>query len=358
MRHLLLAGGGHAHVEVLRRLARQPLPGWRITVLSREAKSPYSGMLPGVVAGLYRREEALIDLPALARRAQADLIVDSLAGVNAATQRALVERGAPLGYDLLSVNTGARPDVTRVPGAAKYAIPLKPIDRLLTRLGNLAAGTHVALVGAGAGGTEMAFALAMRMKVTLVAGAAGLLPGFPDAFRRAVRHALSGRGITLTEGENVAEVTRDALLFPSAPAVPTQAVLWATGAAPPDWIAASGLPRDEAGFLLVTETLRVVGQDAIFAAGDIAGFGARALPKSGVHAVRQGPLLARNLRAAAAGGALTAYRPQRDALILLSLADGTAIGTRNGIVVHGRWVGRWKDWIDRRFMRRYAEEPA
>ena len=205
----------------------------------------------------------------------------------------------------------------------------------------------------------MAFALAARLRgaqVMLVAGAAGLLPGFPAAFRGAVRRGMAERRVALLEGEDVTAVTADGLMFPAAPPLRADAVLWATGAAPPAWLAASGLPRDAAGFLQVEETLRVTGQDAVFAAGDIAGFTAGALPKAGVHAVRQGPVLARNLRAAAEGGTLTAHRPQQGALVLLSLGDGTAIGTRNGIVVRGRWVWQWKDWIDRRFMQRYAED--
>lgn len=250
-------------------------------------------------------------------------------------------------------------------GAAEHAIPLKPIDALLPRLDALVssagAGTGIALVGGGAGGTEMALALAARLKrarIALVTGAAGLLPGFPQAFRAAVRAALAGRNVTLHQGEDVAEVTREGLAFRSGPFLPADAVLWATGVTPPDWLAESGLPRDAAGFLRVEETLHVADHADIFAAGDIASFTARPLPKAGVYAVRQGPVLARNLRAAAEGGALTPYRPQREALFLLSLGDGRAIGMRNGFVLSGRWVWRWKDWIDRRFMRRYSGNAA
>jgi selenide,water dikinase len=362
-RHLLLAGGGHAQVEVLRRLARRPLPGWRVTLLTREARAPYSGMLPGVAAGLYRPEQALIDLAPLAHKAGAEMIVEEVTGLDPSSRLLHLAGGAPIAYDLLSINTGARPDLSRVPGAAAHAVPLKPIDALLPRLAALVEATRpgqvVAVVGAGAAGVEMALALARRLhpaRVVLVAGASGLLPGFVPKLRERMRAALAAARVDLREGDDVAEVVAEGLIFRRAPPLAADAVLWATGAAAPAWLAESGLKRDAAGFLRVEETLQAEGDPRIFAAGDVASFPTRPLPKAGVHAVRQGPVLARNLRAAALGRALRPHHPQSDALVLLSLGDGSAVGTRNGLVFGGRWVWRWKDWIDRRFMRRYEVE--
>jgi selenide,water dikinase len=364
-RHLLLAGGGHAHVEVLRRLA--PLPGWRVTVLTREALSPYSGMLPGVAAGLYRREQALIDMHALAGRAGAMVVIDSVTGIDPAARLVRRAAGEAMGYDLLSIDTGATPDLSGVPGAAEHALPLKPIDALLPRLealeGEIRRGQAVAVVGAGAAGTEMALAMGARLgpggvRVTLVAGKAGLLPGLPDGVRRRARAALRDAAITLHEGADVAEVTRDAVLFGDAAPVAADAVLWATGAAPAPWLAESGLARDRRGFLLVEPTLQAQGQPAVFAAGDVASLIPDPLPKAGVFAVRQGPVLAHNLRAAALGEKLRTYEPQRAWLVLLSTANRRAIGTRNGLVFGGRWVWWLKDRIDRGFVARYQAGRA
>ncbi len=361
-KHLLLAGGGHAQVEVLRQWAERPLAGWRVTLLTREAQSPYSGMLPGVAAGLYRPGDALIEIRALAVRAGAALLVDSVVGLDPAARLLRRAGGEPIRYDLLSLNTGVTPDVDQVPGAAAHAVPLKPIDALLPRLAALEAEARpsqaIAVVGAGAAGTEMALALAARLGprgvgLALVAGGAGLLPGLPARFRHRARAALANAGIALLEGEEVAEVTEAGLRFRRRAALPADTVLWATGAAPAAWLAESGLARDARGFLLVEPTLQAVGQPAIFAAGDVASLRDAALPKAGVVAVRQGPVLARNLRAAAEGRGLEAYRPQRDWLILLATGDGRAIGTRNGLTFGGRWVWWWKDRIDRRFMARY-----
>jgi selenide,water dikinase len=362
--HLLLAGGGHAHVEVLRRLARRPIPGWRATVVSREARSPYSGMLPGVAAGLYRPAEALIDLRALAARAGATLVQDSVTGLDPAARLLRRAGGPPIAYDLLSINTGATPDLAQVPGAAAHAMPLKPIDALLPRLAALEAGARagqvVAVVGAGAAGTEMALALGHRLgprgvRLVLVAGAAGLLPGMPAALRRRAAAALAAAGVALREGEDVAAVTAGGLRFDRGPAVAADAVLWATGAAPAAWLAESGLARDARGFLLVRPTLQAVGRDEILAAGDVASLQPAPLPKAGVFAVRQGPVLARNIYALSEGRTPESYRPQRSWLVLLATGDRRALGTRNGVVVGGRWVWWLKDRIDRAFMARYQD---
>ncbi|NKC30046.1 FAD-dependent oxidoreductase [Falsiroseomonas selenitidurans] len=353
-RHLLLIGGGHAHVEVLRQFGEAPLPGWRVTLLTREAHSPYSGMLPGVIAGLYRPAQALIDITALAARCGVGLVLDRATGIDPAARRVRRADGADLAWDLLSIDTGATPD-TSTPGAAEHALPLKPIDALLPRLQALADGRSVAVVGGGAAGFEVALALRRRAPVALVAGASGLLPGFPEALRQRAARALAQRGVTLVAGRNVAAVAPGALHFVDAPTLRAAALVWATGAAAAPWLAetglsGTGLARDARGFLVVDECLRA--RPDIFAAGDVASFPG-GLPKAGVFAVRQGPVLAANLRAVAAGQAPRPYVPQTDYLRLLSLGDGRALGTRNGLVFGGRWVWWLKDRIDRRFIARY-----
>src|SRR5262249_50255393 len=103
------------------------------------------------------------------------------------------------------------------------------------------------------------------------------------------------------------------------------------------------------------QTLRVTGHADLFAAGDTIAFSGRELPKSGVYAVRAGPVLADNIRRTLTGRSLRRFRPQREALYLISTGERYAVGTRNGIVVEGAWVGRGKEWIERRFMRKFNE---
>lgn len=361
---LVLVGAGHAHLEVLRRFARRPPAGARLTLLTRAPHTPYSGMLPGVLAGLYAPAEARIALAPLVRAAGARLVVDEAVGLDPAGRRVFRRHGPPVAYDLVSLDIGAEADTGGVPGAAEYAIPLKPIEGLLARLEalwpRLRAGGRVVVAGGGAAGVEVALALARRLggaalpPCALVTGPDGLLPGFPPAFRARLRAVLAGRGIALHEGGRVAAVEADAAVLEGGERLAAAAVLWATGAAPPRWLAATGLALDGAGFLRVDACLRAVGRGEVFAAGDMIAFEPRPLPRAGVYAVRAGPVLAANLEAALAGRPLRPFRPQRAALVILGTADGAAVATRNGLTVAGRWVWRWKDLLDRRFVRRFA----
>ncbi|MBM3533446.1 MAG: selenide, water dikinase SelD [Alphaproteobacteria bacterium] len=378
LKDAVLVGAGHAHVAVLRMFAMKPLPGVRLTLISREVHTPYSGMLPGLVAGLYDFDEAHIDTGPLARFAGARLYQDEVVGIDLAARRLLCRSRPPVPYDLLSLNIGATPDVDGVPGAAENAVPVKPIDGFLGRFEELRARVierngraRIALVGAGAGGVELMLAVERRlrravaeagfdaaaMSFVLVSGAPDILPTFPAAFRARFRAVLAARGIAVIAGAPVIRVEQKRLVFDGHPAVEADEILWTTQAAPARWLAGTGLTLDRRGFLVVEDTLQAPGHSEIFAAGDTIAFSPRALPKSGVYAVRAGPVLADNIRRALTGRPLRRFRPQRDALYLVSTGERFAVGTRNGFTFAGAWVWRWKDWIDRRFMARYNALP-
>jgi selenide,water dikinase len=263
-----------------------------------------------------------------------------------------------------------------VPGASEHAIPVKPIDGFLSRFEALIARViaregraRIALVGGGAGGVELLLSVEQRLRREVAhAGldAAGLsfvlvsdqlLQNFPAAFRARFRAIFAARGIVVVNDAAVSRVEPGRLLLEGHPPVEADEILWTTQAAPPRWLAAAGLPLDRAGFLRVENTLRVVAHDDVFAAGDIIAFASRALPKSGVYAVRAGPVLAENIRRTLTGRTLRPFRPQREALYLVSTGERYAVGTRNRLTVAGAWVWRWKDWIDRRFMRKFNELP-
>lgn len=354
-RHLLLLGAGHAHVEVLRRFGERLPPGMRLSVLTRERLSPYSGMLPGVIGGRYAPSEALIDAPALIARAGGRLLHDQAVAIRPQAREVQTAGGEVLRYDLLSIDIGATPDL-RAPGAAAHAVAVKPIDALLDRLDGFEQAGSFAVVGGGAAGFEIALGLRARRPaapVTLVAGRLGLLAQLPEGVRRRAAAALARHDVLLCEGSPVAAVEPGRLIFEDRPPVEAEGLLWCTGATAPPLLAESGLPCTD-GFLDVQAGLDVPGHPEIFGAGDAVHFLPRPLPKAGVFAVRQGPVLARNLRRALAGEAPEPYRPQRHILLLLSTGDGRAIGTRAGFTVEGRWVWWWKDHIDRAFMRRYS----
>ncbi|MDJ0789940.1 MAG: selenide, water dikinase SelD [Myxococcota bacterium] len=371
-RELLLVGGGHAHVQVLRRFAMAPEPGVHLTLVVDTAEAVYSGMVPGVVAGDHPLSDAVIDCLPLARRARARVIVAEALRVDLAARRLEVAGRPPLAFDVLSLNLGGSVAGLSLPGVREHALATRPIgafvSRMEERLAQLEPGSRVrvVVVGAGGAGCELSLCVEARLReeglepeVELLSGTADLSPGPSAGLGRLARRELAARGVRLRFGQRVASVGKDGVVLEDGQAVEGDLVLWATGAAPPALLGASELPRDERGFVRVDEQLRVVGRSDVFAVGDCAAFDAQPLSKAGVFAVRQGPVLADNLRRALVGRPLRAYRPQRDFVVLLNAGGGRALGGRGPFHLSGRLAWHWKRWLDRRFMRRFQVlEPS
>jgi len=359
---VVLLGGGHSHVQVLRRLGMRPMPGVRVTIVSRESFTPYSGMLPGHVAGRYEWRDIHIDLGPLARFAGARFVPDEVSGLDADGRRLVLAGHPELRYDLLSVNSGA------VPAAAnEVGIPVKPIGRFLPRWHEVreraVTGERVTLIGGGSGGVELA--LAMRrvlpagVRLSLLSDT--LLAGHAPGAVGHLRGALDVAGVDVEERFRVrtAQASQGGALVMSDDdrRHQTDHLFWVTGVEAPAWVAASGLATDSDGFIAVDRHLRSVSHADVFAAGDVAALSGQPRPKSGVFAVRQGPVLTANLRRAVEGGRLARYRAQRRALAIIGTGDGSAVASRGRLWAAGRWVWRWKDWIDRRFMARFNDLP-
>ena len=375
---IVLLGGGHAHVYVLKAFAMRPEPGVRVTLVTREVETPYSGMLPGVVASLYTRDEAHIDLVRLTAATGATLIHAEAIGLDRAEKRVLLRDRPPIAYDLLSIDVGITPALGGIAGAAEYGIAVKPIGSFLQKLAGLEARCmrpdgprHIAVIGGGAGGVELMLSLHSRLlanarergqreagfSFTLVT-AGGILEGHNARVQDAFRRALAERGVALRERQTVAALTRSGVSLADATLMPADVVLITTDAAPPPWFATTGLATDEGGFLAVGPTLQVLNDVDVFAAGDCAGLVETPRPKSGVFAVRAGPALADNLRRRARGEAPRAWRPQRRHLALITTGERYAVASRGALKAEGAWLWRVKDWIDRRWMRKYQDVDA
>lgn len=377
-KNVVLIGAGHAHVCALRLFGLNPLPAAELTLITRRRHTPYSGMLPGFIACHYGIDDIRIDTVPLARFAGARLCQDEVIGLDLCNRRVICRSSPPLRYDLLSIDIGSMPNTAGVPGAEASAIPVKPIDgflerfealrrRVLARQGRAA----VAGIGGGAGGVELLLSVEQRLRrevgaagyattglsFVLVTASDDIFPTFPPAFRRRFRAVLAERGIGVVTGATVTGIEAGRLIFADRAPIAADEILWTTQAAPVRWLAGTGLPLDAHGFIRVDDDLRVAGHDDIFAAGDIITFTSRPLPKSGVYAVRAGPVIADNIRRVLEGATPRDFRPQREALYLVSTGERYAIGSRNGLTFAGRWVWRWKDWIDRRFIQRYKKLP-
>lgn len=355
---VLLLGAGHAHVEVLRRFAMRPEPGIRLTLVGREPHTPYSGMLPGLIRGDYEFDQAHIDLAPLAAAANARLIVAEAQAIDLAARTVEVPGRPPIPFDLLSVDVGGVPAM--LPDAG--GIPVKPIGQFLGHLDalerSLPEGARIAVVGGGPAGTELALALARRCggraRLALVTADAEPLAQAPARARVVARAALVEAGIEVVCGVSAGSLRDRRLALSDGSFVEADAALWATGVIGPGFLADSGLACDPAGCVFVDANLRSLSHPFVFAAGDCAALERRSLPKAGVWAVRAGMPLAENLVRARRGKALRAWKPQQQALVIMGLGDGRAVAWRNGITLWGGLVWQWKDWIDQRWMRRFA----
>ena len=367
---LVLVGGGHAHVHVLKSFGMRPVPGVRVTLVTRDVETPYSGMLPGYVAGHYSLDECHIDLGRLARFAGARLIRDEAIGIDRADGALLCDAHPPIRYDVLSIDIGSAPRSDDVPGAAEHAIAVKPIDRFAMRWEALLARARemprlrLAIVGGGAGGVELALSAQHRLaglkgdaaEVTLVTREA-LLPSHNARVRRLFEQILADHRVTVLAGSAVVRVAPGVLLCADGRRVEFDEALWVTQAGAAPWLADTGLPLTPEGFIAVDDRLRSPADPKIFAAGDVATMLAHPREKAGVYAVRQGPPLAANLRRALAGRRLRRAVPQKRALALIGTGDEQAVASRGPFVAYGPRLWQLKDWIDRRWMRRYRELP-
>lgn len=377
--HLLLLGGGHSHLAVLRHFAMRPVRGLHITLISRDVHTAYSGMLPGHLAGHYGYDEAHIDLRRLAYASNAVFVHAAAKGLDLRNNRVLLPDRPAIEFDLLSINVGSRPHTAGVSGAAENTIRVKPVDGLLVRWekvveGIAGGGRHIriAVVGGGAGGVELALSIHRRLhavladhacapsaiEIHLVTDTAQILPSHNPRVRTKFERILGERRIHVHIARAVREVRAGLLSAVDGFALHADFVFWATHAAAHVWLRDSGLATDDHGFVLINDCLQSVSHPHVFAAGDAATSQHYPRPKSGVFAVRQGPPLAHNLRRTVLGKALRPFRPQRQFLSLISTGNRYAVASRSFWSLEGRWVWRWKDSIDRRFMARYARLPV
>ncbi len=397
MKRIVLVGGGHAHVHLLKVAAGRRLPGTELVLVSPHPRHHYSGMVPGYLEGRYAESELSFDLTALARAASARFHRGTATVLSLARREVTVDTGPALAFDRVSLDIGSAPVGLHLPGVAAHAATVRPMSRavaLRDRLDLLLERRakdplSVAVVGAGAAGFEVALAVHRRIvqagrsaRVTLVDAGDRILPDFSPRVRARAIRILDRTGIAVRLESRATGVTPDALLLDQGEELASRLTVWLAGAAPPPLLAASDLPLSTRGFLLVDAELRAVAGSAVagpavpapppdagfpvadpsvagspgrrppaWGAGDcIALEGAPWMPRAGVYAVRQSPVLARNVLT---DEAPASYDPQRSFLSLMNTADGRALLRWKGIVAHARWAWWLKDLIDRRFMARY-----
>lgn len=367
---IVLLGIGHTNAHILDMWRRAPLPGARLVCVSSFAAATYSGMLPGALSGQYTPGTLEIDLRSLAQAARAELVVEPAAGVDVEAQTVLFEKHEPVPYDILSVGAGSVPNRAGIDADAGAWVPIKPMQtflmRLYERLQELERRDRqelrILVIGGGVGGIEISFCLPsylhrvledVRHTITIVDAGERIGGGLsPRALPRA-EALLATRGVEVITGTRVTRVDPQETVCADGRRIPADLVILAAGAAPPPVLDNTTLPKDPRGFLLTRDTLQSTGSDSVFAVGDSGTMADASVPKAGVYAVRQGPVLWRNIGALVRGESLSPYQPQHDFLRLLNTGDGKALLDYKGWAAHARWCWRFKDYLDSRFIARF-----
>lgn len=362
---LVLIGGGHTHALVLKKWGMKPLPGVRVTVINPNPTAPYTGMLPGFVAGHYKRDELDIDLVKLARFAGARLLLDKVIAIDPATKTVLLMSGRMLEYDTLSIDIGI---TTGIPEFSSHNIPAKPLDQFADRWSAFIDGknakssnNNVAIIGGGIGGIELAMAMQHALQTKGVKDASisiidrgEILSNTPRNTRGTINKILNNNNIKSIEHRNINQINETNISLDNGDEVPSDFTVTVVDARPYGWLNNCALDMHE-GFVAVDSTLKSTNQAGVFAVGDCAHMVNSPRPKAGVFAVRQAPILYDNLVANLSGGQIRKFRPQRDYLKLVSLGRKSALANKWGVNLHGPALWRWKNRIDQKFMTQFRD---
>jgi selenide,water dikinase len=364
---IILIGGGHSHAIALKLWGKKPISGVQLTLISDTKKTPYSGMLPGHIAGFYTFKESHIDLVSLAKFAKVEFYLARVIGLNLGTNQVICADGTSLNFDILSIDIGSSPDPSQIKGANQYATPAKPVPKLLKTWNKILATAanysqkqlNISIVGGGAGGVELALNMHSRLanifpnknfNIHIFQRSQQLLPNHNHWVQRKIKEILKAKNIQVYLESNVSEILANQVICESSLKVASDYTFLVTQASAPEWIKNSGLSTDKRGFVLTENTLQSVSHPHIFATGDIATIKNYPRPKAGVFAVRQGKPLWRNLQRMLRDKPLQPYIPQKKYLSLIGTGDKKAIASWSNFGCQSSLLWLWKDYIDRQFI--------
>ena len=374
-RDIVLIGAGHTNMHIVRMWKMAPIPDARLTLISPFSRATYSGMLPGTLAGLYKPEEMEIDLFRFAAPMGIRVIIDEVVSLDPDRRRVKFTTRPEIRFDVATVGIGSVPAGADQWSDSAAFLPIKPMatfcNRLEARLQQLQKSDtekgrrtplKAVVAGGGAAGVEVTLCLEARLRsqnlnvqTTLVdSGESVLRVYLPGTIRKVTDH-FAARQIEVCSNVRVKNVTDAAVELSNGQPLEADIVVWATGATPPPLIGNIPLAKCDDGFLAIRNTLQTTDDKPVFAAGDSATLVNSPVSKSGVYAVREGPVLWENLKRFLSGQPLTAYAPQPGFLSLLADGQGGSFLDYKGVSAHGRWAWHLKNHIDRKFMHMYQK---
>jgi NADH dehydrogenase FAD-containing subunit len=373
-KHLVFVGGGHAHLTALLNMGEYIQRGHRVTVVGPSPYHYYSGMGPGMLSGIYRAQEVRFHIKKLVEDRGGEFREDRVVRIDAHGRSLHLQSGQEISYDFVSFNTGSEVPNDPLLGEPQETVyPVKPVvhlHRARRTIRSALQERHLrfAIIGGGAAGVEISANLWRLVRdsrgqgnITLIAGRK-ILQGALDRVGKMARDSLRERGIEIIEGNRATRIQKESVTLADGKILPFDFAFLAMGIRPSPLFRQSGLPTGEDGGLLVNVHLQSMDHPEIFGGGDCIAFAERRLAKVGVYAVRENPLLFQNLLASLEGKAMEVFEPQREFMLILNLGNGRGLLWRKNFVWEGRLAFLLKDYIDRKFMKKFQvsgerEEP-
>ncbi len=363
-KRVVFVGAGHAHLYCLIRIETFTRRKIHVDVIS-PGPFRYSGMGPGLLSGQYGSEDNSVDVKAIVESRGGRLITDKVTVIDAGERTLQTSGGETIKYDVLSLNIGSEVAPLTDHKGQMPVFPVKPVHNFIkmrNHLLNALPGSEprIVIAGGGPAGCEAATnALSLCLRkgyrpiIKIVTGRSGLLPGLPERAGRIIAEWFRKNGIVVETGVRVIGSEGRFVLFGDGSQQEADMIILATGVHPPGLLEGSGLSISNDGALVVDEHLESVSHKGVFGGGDCIYFKPCPLDRVGVYAVRQGPVLFNNLISSITGRPLSVFRPQKKYLLILNLGDGTGLFSRGKVAVAGRVPLLIKNWLDRRFMRKY-----
>lgn len=365
-KHLVLAGGGHAHMVTLANIKLLRDLGHTVTVIGPSEYHYYSGMGPGMLGATYEPSDIRFATRQSVEKQGGVFLCDSIVGIDPVNRQLHLKSGRSIHYDVVSFNTGSSIDLPKIIGDASTIYTVKPIERLYEARQQIKKKAEqqsvtVAVIGGGPAGAEVAGNIRQlvsgtghKTKVSLFAGHR-FMPRFPENVRRKSRHLLEANGVVVHEYGYLKSIQDNILIFDCGITEQADFIILATGVHPSSFFRQAGIAIGPDGGLLVNRYLQSPDYPEIFGGGDCISFEPRPLDKVGVYAVRENPVLFHNLKAYLQGEELMPFDPGSDYLLIFNLGNGLGVLRKRWLFFAGKLAFWIKDWIDKRFMAKFQK---
>ncbi|BAQ65379.1 FAD-dependent oxidoreductase [Geminocystis sp. NIES-3709] len=374
MVNLVLVGGGHSNAIVLKLWSKKKVSGVKLTLISNAQNTPYSGMLPGYIAGCYNYEESHINLVKLAEIAGIELVIDEVINIDADKKIVSCKSGQKFSFDIISLDIGSIPKNSQIEGANLYTIPIKPVPLFLTKwaeIVNLAQSNpdnkiSISIIGGGAGGVELALNIHQKLNsilslqkinINLLHKGDRIVENHPISVSNKLTKNLDNRNINLYLNTVVTSVENQDIILDSNIKIFSDYIFLVTQPSAPLWLQNTSIETDKDGFILVNNSLQSVNYPYIFASGDIANIVNYSCPKAGVFAVKQGIPLYKNLCNFLTNQPLKLYYPQQHYLNIIGTGNKNAVASWGKISIESPIIWYWKKYLDYNFMKQFTYFP-